>query len=204
MVVVKVCATNSLIYKLKEGVGICFYFYMISMVFVMNFSEAYNPVMYKNILNCRQTYGCWEWISMMSTYWLNNIVNISRGRVCQLLFCTVSFHLFIVPIHYVCLYFWYLPIWCLDGGTFMSRRTDHRTWTKTCSECRSLTQITDMLPNLLQYPARENRRHPAWAIFMEDDKVCLLAAHFACMNYDANPGYIYSVGCIFFLKKIPT
>ena len=127
MVVVKVCATNSLIYKLKEGVGICFYFYMISMVFVMNFAKAYNLVMYKNILNCRQTYGCWEWISMMSTYQLNTIVNISKGSACQLLFCTVSFHLFIVPIHYVCLYFWYLPIWCLDGGTFMSRRTDHRT-----------------------------------------------------------------------------
>uniref|UniRef100_A0A0E0LPR7 Uncharacterized protein n=1 Tax=Oryza punctata TaxID=4537 RepID=A0A0E0LPR7_ORYPU len=27
-----------------------------------------------------------------------------------------------------------------------------------------------MLPNLLQYPGMENRRHPAWAIFMEDDK----------------------------------
>ncbi|CAO2209347.1 unnamed protein product [Urochloa humidicola] len=30
--------------------------------------------------------------------------------------------------------------------------------------------LHNMLPNLLQYPARENRRHPAWAIFMEDDK----------------------------------
>ena len=59
--------------------------------------------------------------------------------------------------------------------------TENRTCTKTYSECRSLTQITDRLPNLLQYPARENRRHPAWAIFMEDDKVCLLAAHFACL-----------------------
>ena len=184
MVVVKVCATNSLIYKLKEGVGICFYFYMISMVFVMNFSEAYNPVMYKNILNCRQTYGCWEWISMMSTYWLNNIVNISKGSACQLLFCTVSLHFFycsnslcmlvLLVFAYLVLEWWYFHVKTLC--------TENRTCTKTYSECRSLTQITDRLPNLLQYPARENRRHPAWAIFMEEDKVCLLAAaHFACM-----------------------
>ncbi|KQK11367.1 tyrosine--tRNA ligase 1, cytoplasmic isoform X2 [Brachypodium distachyon] len=30
--------------------------------------------------------------------------------------------------------------------------------------------LHNTLPNLLQYPAMENRRHPAWAIFMEDDK----------------------------------
>lgn len=56
-----------------------------------------------------------------------------------------------------------------------------------------------MLPNLLQYPARENRGHPAWAIFMEDDKVCLLAVHFACMMLTL---VIYMLLVAFFFIKI--
>ncbi|CAO2040906.1 unnamed protein product [Urochloa humidicola] len=35
---------------------------------------------------------------------------------------------------------------------------------------KPIAVLHNRLPNLLQYPARENRRHPAWAIFMEDDK----------------------------------
>uniref|UniRef100_A0A0E0EG54 Uncharacterized protein n=1 Tax=Oryza meridionalis TaxID=40149 RepID=A0A0E0EG54_9ORYZ len=35
---------------------------------------------------------------------------------------------------------------------------------------KAIAVLDNMLPNLLQYPQMENRRHPAWAIFMEDDK----------------------------------
>uniref|UniRef100_A0A0E0LPR6 Tyrosine--tRNA ligase n=1 Tax=Oryza punctata TaxID=4537 RepID=A0A0E0LPR6_ORYPU len=35
---------------------------------------------------------------------------------------------------------------------------------------KPIAVLDNMLPNLLQYPGMENRRHPAWAIFMEDDK----------------------------------
>jgi hypothetical protein len=35
-----------------------------------------------------------------------------------------------------------------------------------------LTSSTDILPNLLQYPAEEHRRNPLQAIYMEDDEVC--------------------------------
>ncbi|XP_015694466.1 tyrosine--tRNA ligase 1, cytoplasmic-like isoform X2 [Oryza brachyantha] len=35
---------------------------------------------------------------------------------------------------------------------------------------RPIAVLQNMLPNLLQCPEMENRRHPAWAIFMEDDE----------------------------------
>uniref|UniRef100_A0A0E0LPR8 Uncharacterized protein n=1 Tax=Oryza punctata TaxID=4537 RepID=A0A0E0LPR8_ORYPU len=60
-------------------------------------------------------------------------------------------------------------IWFLDGGTYMPRLL-HEVHAPKHTRCTSLTQTADMLPNLLQYPGMENRRHPAWAIFMEDDK----------------------------------
>lgn len=123
------------------------------------------------IINCRQTYGCWEWNSMMPTYQLDNIISISKRRIRQLLFWTVSFHFYMYCsklLHVLVLLVfgsWMVVLTCQDTCT----RYMHRN----ILGCTSLTQTTDMLPNLLQYPQMENRRHPAWAIFMEDDKVLL-------------------------------
>ncbi|KAF8737534.1 hypothetical protein HU200_014079 [Digitaria exilis] len=59
--------------------------------------------------------------------------------------------------------------------------------------------LHNMLPNLLQYPARENRRHPAWAIFMEDDKedICFKIEKAFCPPKlaEANP-------CLEYIKYI--